>query len=68
MENKLELIKEVKSKINNRIYRVQKLVVEGLNHYIIDYKVDFGYRYCNSTYSKKEMENNFFILLNQKLY
>lgn len=64
MKTQLELIKEVKSKINNRVYRVRKI----FNHYIIDYKVDLGYRYCCSTYSKKEMENNFTILLNQKLF
>jgi len=66
--NQLELIKEVKSKINNRIYRVQKLVVKGLNYYIINRKVDFSYMYCNSTDSKKEMENNLSLLLSQKLY
>jgi len=66
--NQLELINEVKSKINNRIYRVQKLVVKGLNYYIINRKVDFGYMYCNSTDSKKEMENNLSLLLSQKLH
>tara|TARA_R110001606_G_scaffold230149_1_gene378023 strand:- start:3275 stop:3481 length:207 start_codon:yes stop_codon:yes gene_type:complete len=67
MTNLVEFIKEVKSEINNRAYRVQKIVVGELNHYIIDYKVDFGYMYCTSTDSKEQMENYMYILLNQKL-
>tara|TARA_R110001632_G_scaffold195704_1_gene317317 strand:- start:231 stop:437 length:207 start_codon:yes stop_codon:yes gene_type:complete len=68
MTNQLELIKEVKSEINNTIYRVRKLVVQEINYYMIECKVDFGYAYCHSAYSKEEMENDLSLLLNQKLY
>ena len=65
---KLQLVKEVKSEINNRTYRVRKIEVGKSNHYMIDYKVEFGYMYCTSTDSKKQVEEYMSFLLNQKLF
>ena len=58
MTTTIELIKEVKSKINNRIYRVQKFALQGLDYYVIDTKTDLGYRVVESTYSEVEMNNS----------
>ena len=66
--NQIETIKEVKSEINNRFLRVRKVVIQGKDYYLTEYKTQLGWRYCESTSSKEEMENNFSFYANQILY
>ena len=68
MTTTFELVKEVKSEINNRTYRVRKIEVGESYHYMIDFKVEFGYQYCTSTESKEQVEEYMLFLLNQKLF